>query len=175
MESLVVTVIGPDKPGVVDALSRVIAAGGGSWEESRMARLAGQFAGMLLVKVPAEGKDALVASLRALGPPSFEVVVALGAPEEERAGRKAVLSLVGSDRPGIVQRISRALAESGVNVETLETELARAPISSELLFHATAKLTIPPSVDLASVRADLEEIASDLMVDLAIQDASAEG
>ncbi len=172
MESLVLTVIGPDKPGVVDALSKVVAGHGASWEESRMARLAGQFAGILLVKVPPAQKDALVEALRTLASASLEVVVAHGVPEGEREGRAAVLSLVGGDRPGIVQRISRALAERGVNVESLETEVARAPMSSELLFHANATLTLPPGVDLATVRRDLEGIASDLMVDLALEEAA---
>ncbi|MBC7171104.1 MAG: ACT domain-containing protein [Polyangiaceae bacterium] len=171
MESLVLTVIGPDKPGVVDALSNIIASKGASWEEGRMARLAGQFAGILLVKVPPDEKEALIAALHALGTSSLEVVVAHGAPEDERAGRTAVLSLVGGDRPGIVQRISRALAERGVNVDLLETEVARAPMSSELLFHASATLSIPSDVDVAAVRRDLEAIASDLMVDLALEEA----
>ncbi len=175
MESLVLTVIGPDKPGVVDALSKAIAARGASWEESRMARLAGQFAGILLVKVPPAEKEALVAALRALGAAGLEVVVAHGVAEGERTGRTAVLSLVGSDRPGIVQRISSVLAARGVNVDALETEVARAPVSSELLFHASATLTIPPGVTLAAVRGDLEAIASDLMVDLAIEEAGEGG
>ncbi len=177
MESLVLTVIGPDKPGVVDALSKVIAEHGASWEASRMARLAGHFAGILLVKVPADRREPLAQAIEALAraSASLEVVVARGVADEARAGRVASLELVGSDRPGIVQRISRALAERHVNVDELETEVARAPMSSELLFRAHARLTLPDSVELDDVRRALEAIASDLMVDVDFREGVDEG
>jgi glycine cleavage system regulatory protein len=175
MESLVLTVIGPDKPGVVDALSKVIAEHDASWEQSRMARLAGQFAGILLIKVPADRREGLRLALEGLAGPALEVVVAHGVAEPPRAARVAHLELVGGDRPGIVQRISRAMAARHVNLDELETEIARAPISSELLFRAQARLTIPDGVSLDDVQRDLEAIAADLMVDIDLREHAGEG
>jgi glycine cleavage system regulatory protein len=170
MESLVLTVIGPDKPGVVDALSRVIAEHDASWEQSRMARLAGQFAGILLVKVAADRREALRAALGQLAGGGLEVVIAHGVAEPEPKARVAHLELVGGDRPGIVQRMSRALAARQVNVDDLETEVTRAPMSSELLFRARARLTIPDGVELGDVQGDLEALASDFMVDIDLKE-----
>lgn len=171
MQLLVLTVMGPDRPGLVDSLSRVIAAHGASWQQSRMARLAGQFAGILLVQVPVEAKIALVQDLEALGSSALMVHVASGEDEERaEATRSVSLSLVGSDRPGIVQRISRALAEHGVNVDAFESEVSRAPISSELLFTATATLSLPAGLELSVVRRDLEALAGDMMVDLTLDE-----
>jgi len=52
--SLVLTVIGPDRPGLVESLSQAIAQQEGNWLESRMARMAGQFAGILRVNIEEE-------------------------------------------------------------------------------------------------------------------------
>jgi glycine cleavage system regulatory protein len=172
MESLVLTVIGPDKPGVVDALSKVIAEHGASWEQSRMARLAGQFAGILLVKVPADRREALKAELSGLAGPDLEGVVAHGVTEPPREARVAHLELVGGDRPGIVQRISRAMAARHVNLDELETAIMRAPMSSELLFRARARLTIPDHVALEDIKRDVEAIAADLMVDIDLRESA---
>ena len=64
---LVLSVIGADRTGLVQSLAEKISAVGANWEESRMARLAGQFAGILLVTVDTAKSDELVASLRKLG------------------------------------------------------------------------------------------------------------
>ena len=55
MPNLVLTLIGPDRPGLVEAVAQPIAANGGNWLESRMAHLGGKFAGILRVDVPADG------------------------------------------------------------------------------------------------------------------------
>ena len=52
MTDLVLTLIGSDRPGLVEAVAEVIAGHGGNWLESRMAHLAGKFAGILRVEIP---------------------------------------------------------------------------------------------------------------------------
>jgi glycine cleavage system regulatory protein len=71
MAALILTVIGPDRPGLVRALSEAVAARGGSWLESRMARLAGQFAGIVLVDAP----ESLREDLRALEGQGLRITV----------------------------------------------------------------------------------------------------
>ena len=78
------------------------------------------------------------------------------------------LELVGTDRPGIVQQISRVIAACGVNVEEIETTAESAPMSGETLFKATASLQVPSGVALAKLQEDLEEVSQDLMVDIAL-------
>src|SRR5689334_20290929 len=123
--SLVLTVIGDDKPGIVEQLSDRILATGANWEESRMARLAGKFAGVLRVSVEDDRAEALAASLRTLAAGGLTVVVehSVGG---SAAARSIQLELVGNDHPGIVRDIARALAQHRVNIEELETGVTSA-------------------------------------------------
>jgi glycine cleavage system regulatory protein len=167
--ALVLTVIGPDQPGLVEALAQTVADHGGSWESSRMARLAGCFAGILKVQVPGEGAAALFDALHALEGQGLRVVV-----EEARGAdaspvfRELELELVGQDRPGIIRDIAAGLASVGVNVAELATECTPAPMSGETLFKATARLHLPDSCSEDVLREALEKIAADLMVDIAL-------
>ena len=166
MDHLVLTVIAPDQPGLVERIAQCIAAHGGNWLESRMSRMAGQFAGILRVAVPAEGYDELVESLQALSTQGIRVLVAESGIEPSCTWKPILLDLVGNDRPGIVRDITRLLAEQGVNLESLTTEVAPAPMSSETLFHAEAVLAVPLTLSLDVLRDKLENLADDLMVEL---------
>ena len=169
MEHLVLTVLAPDKPGQVERIAQCIAEQGGNWLESRLMRLAGQFAGILRVGVPAEAHDALLAALQALASQGIRVLVAEAGIEQSCTWKPIAMELVGNDRPGIVRDITRLLSEQGVNVERLVTEVRPAPMSSESLFHADALLAVPLTLPLASLQARLESLADDLMVELVLR------
>ncbi len=168
--SLVLTVIGDDRPGIVEQLSERVLATGANWEESRMARLAGKFAGLLRVSVAADQADALTAALRELGAGGLSVVVARSGEGAVPAHRLVRLELIGHDHPGIVRDISRALAGHGVNIEELETDVTSAPMSGDSLFQARVTLGVPSTVTVAQLRSVLEELAGELMVDLVLND-----
>jgi glycine cleavage system regulatory protein len=169
--SLVLTIIGADRPGLVEALSETVAAHGANWVESRMSHLAGQFAGLLRVTVEEARADALAEALRSLSVRGLEVIVATSAEIEVREFRSLSLEILGQDRPGIVRDISRALAERRVNVEDLETGCTSAPMSGEVLFTASARLRIPPDTATEELRETLEKIGHELMVDVSLDDA----
>jgi glycine cleavage system regulatory protein len=171
MESLVVTVIGKDRPGLVELVSAVVEDHGGDWVESRMSRLAGEFAGILRVSVPAARADALSEGLEGLRSQGLRVVVERGFEDAVEEGHVILLELIGSDRPGIVHKISEALAARGVNVDELNTECEGAPWSGGTLFKAMARLRAPRALDLDQLRESLEAIAGDLMVDISIGEA----
>jgi glycine cleavage system regulatory protein len=155
---------------LVEALARAIAAHDANWLESRMSRLAGKFAGILLVDVPDEQAESLARTLRELQSEGLNVVIEQST--EEQVSRSWVgleLQLVGQDRPGIIRDISRALAGRGVNVEELSTGCTSAPMSGEALFHATARLQVPEGAPLEELREALEALANDLMVDLTLR------
>jgi glycine cleavage system regulatory protein len=162
---LVMTLIGPDRTGLVESVARAVAGHGGNWLESRMCRLGGEFAGILRVEIPAEHKAALLAALQKI--PGLNVVVQ---PDSKAApatpGRQTRLEIVGHDRPGIVHDITRVLAGAGVNVEEFSSEVGSAPMSGEALFKATARLQLPGRCNLASLKRDLETIAADLLVEV---------
>lgn len=171
MTNLVLTLIGPDRPGLVEAVAEAIAAHGGNWLESRMAHLAGKFAGVLRAEVPPERAVALMQALSKLESRGLRIVAEAseaGPPATEQ--RAMTLELVGLDRPGIVREISQLLAASGVNVEELVTDRTSAPMSGEMLFSARARVHLPASLDVARLRAALERLASDLMVEIRLVD-----
>ncbi|GAC1034977.1 glycine cleavage system protein R [Pseudomonas sp. No.21] len=169
MDHLVLTVIAPDQPGLVERVAQCIAAHGGNWLESRMSRMAGQFAGILRVAVPAEGYDELVEGLQGLAAHGIRVMLAESGIEPSCTWKPILLDLVGNDRPGIVRDITRLLSEQGVNVESLVTEVKPAPMSSEPLFHAEAVLAVPLTLSLDVLQKRLEALADDLMVELDLQ------
>ena len=161
MASLILTVVGPDRPGLVRALSQAVAAAGGSWLESRMARLAGQFAGIVLVEAP----ETLVDDLRALEGQGLRIVVQGGAAAEV-VGDRLTLEVVGNDRPGIVRDITAVVAAHGINIEELTTGVSSGSFSGELLFKATALLRSPDAAAVEAMRAGLEQLGNELMVDI---------
>ncbi|HEX7836168.1 MAG TPA: ACT domain-containing protein [Kofleriaceae bacterium] len=168
-DTLVLTIIGPDRTGLVESVSERIASAGGNWEESRMARLAGQFAGILLVTVDGARTDALLASLRALGSVGLQVAVQPTARVAPGPGTHVRLEVKGQDRPGIVRAVSHVLAERGVNVEELESEVTSAAMSGEHMFVARARLFAPAGADLAELRGSLERLSGEIMVDLVVE------
>jgi len=167
--SLVVTVIGPDRPGIVSLLSAKAQGFGANWAGSRMASLAGQFAGMVHFEVPPEHADALAAALRGLESAELKIHIERSDGTPVPAGRRVVrLELVGHDRPGIVRDLSGALAQRGVSIEELHTEIVSGAMTAEHLFKVKAVLLVPKSVGNDDVRHALEALANEMMVDIAL-------
>ncbi len=167
MPSLVVTLVGPDRPGLVGAVSDVVKHHGGNWLESRMSHLAGQFAGIVLVDVAEADSAALVAGLHALKDKGLKVVAELDASplHAPTGGTLWELSVVGNDRPGIVREVSQVLAAHDVNVEEFSTECTDAPQGGGQIFRATARLRLPDGLSTGELQHELEELAADLMID----------
>ncbi|MEI6078449.1 MAG: ACT domain-containing protein [Verrucomicrobiota bacterium] len=164
---LVLTLVSPDRTGLVESLARVVADHDGNWLESRMCRLGGEFAGILRMEIPAAKKSAFLEALQPLQQGGLQMVVRVDQSAGGAAtGRQTQLEIVGSDRPGIVRDITSALARAGVNVEEFSSEIASAPMSGETLFRAFARLQLPAHCDLAALKTDLEKIAADLLVDV---------
>jgi glycine cleavage system regulatory protein len=168
LESLVVTLIGADRPGIVARLAAIAAGNGAGWEESKMARLAGRFAGIVRLEVQSEDIDALENALAVLRDDGIRFTVERGS-QTPAAAEIIAVELVGHNRRGIVRNISAALAKHQVSIEKLDTEIESASMSGESLFRAQLQLRLPEGVDLDALRADLEAIADDLMVDLRVE------
>ena len=168
--TLLLTAVGADRTGLVESLAQRIAVAGGNWEESRLARLGGQFAGIVLVTIDDAKTDALIAKLRELEASGLQVTsrVVPAAPVAT-TGMRVRLAVTGSDRPGIVRDVSRILAERAVNVEELESSVGSAPMSGEAMFVARARLLVPASLELSTLRNALESLGNELMVDLSAE------
>ena len=166
--SLIISVIGPDRPGLIQQLSSVVTAAGGNWEGSRLMQLAGQFAGMVQVVLPDSHLAALESELSKLEEKGLTVSV-IHAGEEpgggEKTGKLLTLEVVGQDRAGIVASISETLASLGVNVIELATDCKPAAWSGETHFFTEATISLPESVSEETLREKIEAISDDLMVE----------
>ncbi len=168
--SLVMTVIGEDRPGLIEKLSAAISQYQGNWLSSHLSSKAGHFGGMVHILVPSDQVEPLLLSLQDLEALGLSVSVRTGLEEDVRATpRQAGLQVMGNDRPGIISSISRAIASHGINVEELRTEYTSAPMSGIAMFNARARLLVPPSVSMKDLRNELEQIAGDLMVDIDLE------
>jgi glycine cleavage system regulatory protein len=159
---VILTVLAPDRTGIVKSLSEVIVAHGGNWLESRMARLAGQFAGILRVEAAVDRADAMISDLQAL-----EGVAIQATREDPTAGSPVEvvkLEVVGNDRPGIVRELSAAIASSGANLEELQTTLESAAMAGHLIFHARGTIAIPEELDPEMIIETIEKLGADLSV-----------
>ena len=164
--SLVMTIIGDDHPGIVNTLSEVLSRHGGNWTQSSMSSLAGQFAGILLATLPDTAVEDCLDELRELSEQGLEIIAHTADRElADSDAERWALDLVGHDRPGIVQEITAVLAQFGVNVEELETEVASASMAGGPLFKAHATLSVPNDVELDDLEGGLESIANELMVE----------
>jgi glycine cleavage system regulatory protein len=166
-ESIVLTIVCEDRPGIVECLSNVLEAHDGNWTESSMLSLAGQFAGILLARVPSGEVDALVQELQGLESQGMHIVAQRSAGVKSNdVVREFTLELVGQDRPGIVHDITSILNQHQINVLELDTECQSASMSGEKLFLANARLLIPASASVDALRQELEDLANELMVDI---------
>jgi glycine cleavage system regulatory protein len=169
MASLILTLVGPDRPGLVNRVAARVAEAGGSWLESRMSHLAGHFAGIVLIDVP----DAAIIALQAALSGEEGLAVAAHPTRPSPAPTPAplmALELVCQDRPGIVREISQVLADQRANIEELTTDLLSGSFSGESLFRAQIRLRLPERGTTEGLREALERLSADLMVDLKLSE-----
>ena len=161
---LILTVMAEDRPGIAERLAREIEANQGNWLESRMATMAGKFAGIIRVDVKAESADALTSALSALSKEGLNVQIEAGETADAELNRFC-FEVVGNDRPGIVREVTNALASVGANVIDLNTVIEPASMSGGELFKATIEITLTPEQQMDTVVQALERLSPDLMVD----------
>jgi glycine cleavage system regulatory protein len=168
---VIMTVLGGDRPGLVSSLADTVAKHGGNWLESRMARLAGQFAGIVRIECPSSAVDDLLKELHtppAPGMPGLSVQAVLEVVEEPAKRRTLMVDVMGNDRPGIVRELATAIAEAGGNVEELTTGLESAPMSGHPMFRARGVISIPEHAEIEALTAAIEKLGGDLTVDVSL-------
>ncbi|MDE2128189.1 MAG: formyl transferase [Betaproteobacteria bacterium] len=174
LTSVVVTAIGADRPGIVSQLAERAREFSANWAGSRMANLAGQFAGIVQFEVAAENAEALVTALRGLEFSGLRVAATKCEAKPAPPGARMVkLELAGPDRPGIVSDLSRNLAARGVSIEDLHTEIVGNGQASGHVFKVRALLAVPDAISSAALQHDLEALAAEMVVDIALGEQSA--
>ena len=142
--SLVVTVIGPDRPGIVSKLSAQAQRFGANWAGSRMASLAGQFAGMVHFEVPPENARSAGRGAARLESAELQIVIARSEGAQVPGGTPRGQARAGRARPA--RHRPRSVGEPrqrGVSIEELHTEIVSGAMTAEHLFKVKAVLLVP--------------------------------
>ncbi|MGI9382492.1 MAG: hypothetical protein ACR2PO_05010 [Methyloligellaceae bacterium] len=99
--------------------------------------------------------------------PLSRPVYAAGSPQ---SGREAQVHLIGQDRNGdhhgTVFTATRILKGRGVSINALHTTTFSGCMTGEPMFATNANVTLPGSLDVAELIHALEQIASDIAVDI---------
>ncbi len=169
---LVITITCPDRPGIIERITELALSHSANWEDSRMARLGGDFAGIVLLNAAQQDAEQLTHTLLALS--DSETTVTVKATHEDPSTppmehRLLDLSLTGADHEGIVHKVSAYLAGQNINVESMETSVASAPMSGSPLFQMTAVLKVPTSLAIEPFASALQRIGDELGVDIDLQ------
>ncbi|PIE37240.1 MAG: hypothetical protein CSA53_06795 [Gammaproteobacteria bacterium] len=171
----IVSFIGDDKPGLVEALSKAIAEHEGNWLHSRLSQLAGKFAGLIEISLPIDKANALESALKALDASGLSVRVTacedLHTPNEFPVLH---LTVIGPDRPGIVREITTELSRHNINIVSMDTELSIAPMSSEHLFEAVIEIETPAGISASQLYDELDEIGERMTLDIALTEKVAD-
>lgn len=161
----IITLLGPDRSGIVAELAKAVAEVDGNWERSELSRLANHFAGIISVTIDADKVSELRSALAKLA--TGEMVIEMKVGEDENRGHliHRVLSLTATDRVGIVERIAGTLAKAAANVDSLETHVEDAPHAGGQLFRARFEVSTQTEAAVVALASQLEQIAPDIMVD----------
>jgi glycine cleavage system regulatory protein len=168
-QSVILTVVGSDRPGLTRAIADAVFAAGGNWLESHLSRLGGKYVGSVLVELPEERLGELEAAARRIDAVGLKVDIIAAAAAPERAGQSLGIEIVGQDRPGIVREVTTVLAGLDVNIEDFTTAIEGSAWSGAPLFRAKAKLLVPAKLSTDQVREALESISGEIMVDFSMQ------
>lgn len=165
----VLTLVGVDRAGLVATVADIVGAHDGNWERSQLAELGGSFAGIVEISAPDDRAGDLREALECLdGLATITVPSGGGAAKDADAAPALTLTILGHDRPGIVREVTAVLAEHGLNIDRMTTEVREAAMSGGSLFEASVIAQVPAGLDLGAVRADLERIAAEIQVDIAL-------
>ena len=164
MNSLIISAVGSDRPGIVSELSGVITSHGGNVEESRMSRLGSDFAIIMLVTVAPNWEESLEVALKSIT--ELTITTKPTKLPQVSDGRQFRIDLSGADNEGIVKVLSKYLAEKSINILEMETHTSQAPVSGTPLFNLNAFVSIPNDVEEKLIQADLSQIAQDLGVEI---------
>ena len=166
---IILTTIGPDRKGLVDALSKTVLEHEGNWLDSRLCRLGGQFAGIVSVSLPEANLGAFSATLDSLESSGLRTSITRDVTSAPAPVLRTMrLSVVGQDRPGIIRKLAAALVQNGANVEELTSSQTSAPMSGETLFKATFVVGVPVGKSEEDLAQQLEAVAADLMVEVQV-------
>ncbi len=168
------TAFGKDRPGIVAGVSRILFDLGGNIEDASMTRLGGEFTVMLVAGLPASATSAKLEKafgvLEKKSGLQVEVkpIPSAAAHRSKEEPAKYLLSLYGTDHPGIVHRVTQALADRKASITDLQTKVIGQGKKS--VYVMLLEVQVPDNADLDGLRNDLDDLRQELKVDISFQD-----
>ncbi|MFK7910227.1 MAG: glycine cleavage system protein R [Akkermansiaceae bacterium] len=165
--STVLNIHAHDRPGIMSRVSKVIKEANGNWLESRMARLAGQFAGIVRVECETENLSTLKSALTSLADEGIHIqLLDRGDLSDHPYTRCLKIDIFGNDRPGIVSQLTQTVSAMGANIEELNTTIESAPMAGHPVFHASGTVCLPDHMKDDSMISAIENLSDDLSVEI---------
>lgn len=170
-KNIVLTLTGRDKIGIVDNVTSVIAKHGGNVAASRMTRLGGEFAMLMLVTASDAEFASLDADFQQMRSEGYQVILQQTEDDSKKyAGWLPYeIEVTGADHEGIIHEISHHLASQSINIENMDTSSAPAPMSGTPLFMMKGVVLVPPHLNLHVLSDELEEIGDKLNVNVKVE------
>ena len=171
-KSMVITITSRDQLGLVERVSKVILDHGGNLEQSRMARLGGEFAGIMLVTVAGQQTAALSSALSEMEHDSLHFhtrVTDVSSADRFRGYVPYEIHVSGADHEGIVHGVAEYLARQGANIEELSTGVTNAPVTGTPLFSMHAVVAVPSNLDVRALRNKMDRIADEMGLDIEVR------
>jgi glycine cleavage system transcriptional repressor len=176
---LVLSALGPDRPGLVAEVTDFLTERGGNVEDSRMAILGAEFGILLLVSGTVDQVAALDRDIPRLAEATGLSIVArrTKSPEEHRraAAIPCIVTAEALDHEGIVRAVSRGLHAVGVNIVSLETHAYEAPVTGSPLFRMEARVDLPAGTSVAKVRKAMDQVAEAENLDIEVRSLIGQG
>ena len=166
---MILFAVGKDRPGIVDAVSSLLFEGGANIEDSRMTTMGGCFSIMTLFSCSTRQVTSIQSGLESLRKQGLELSLH---PAEDPASLSQAPSLplklevMAIDHPGIVQKIVHILNRHQVNIESLNTEVIRAPLSGAPLLELNLEASVPATESLATIKTKLDRLSREMNLDL---------
>jgi glycine cleavage system transcriptional repressor len=175
MNELVITAVGPDRPGLIGKLTAPLYEAGANVADSRMVNLRGQFALILLAEVSPAASEGVQRQLAGIAESLGLTLSFRGGVEAPVRATKTVglpyrLNLYALDQPGLVHRVTDLLQRHGVNVEELVSRSQPRPETGAPLFSMELVITVPASAPIRTLRSDLERLCDELNCDLELSE-----
>ena len=166
-KNIILSVIGPDKSGIVSDISKFVKAYSGNIEKSRMVRLEDYFTIMVQINIQKDKIKNLEQDLTNYSNYTFSIHSLESANNNENEDIHTVY-LKGIDSEGIVYKITNEFAKLNINIEELETNLENAPMSGLSLFSLKAKIS-HARLNLEALKKTMDKLAAELDVNINIE------
>jgi len=175
MSNFALTIIGRDRPGIVSQVTEILFQLGCNIADSSCSILGGQFAMILIISHPEKSRqEEFGQAFQSLEETNLSVFLRTLKPGGEQRltleGELCMISVYGSDKPGIVYQVARELGKRQVNITDLNTKLIGS--HERPVYVMMLEAVLPPTVSIEELESVLGELKNTLQVDISVRSIS---